>query len=300
MKKILSIITLILTFCGNVHAQDNEIVAIVEDTVITSSELNEMSKLMAFFTNQESKNPADKANFRSMVLNLMINDAAMLDYADKNHIKPSANEINGFISGLEESHKLKKGDLAKKVKEEHGVSDKIFKHKMRVETVRSKIIREVLAQKLDIGNKDAEALALNTNHKDANLQLQVLTAINDRDLTYRRLEGLRRKIKNCDSLKRIGYQHIATLENLNTKLSDLPVNMQTMAKNLPIGQPSDVIVDGAFKVLIVCDRSLNEYTPEDNYNMLNFIGNKKVMKDSQKFFEDLRKKAYVKIIQPNE
>jgi hypothetical protein len=282
---------------SNIYAQNSEIIAIVEDTVITSSELKEMTKLMAYFTNQEQGGQQDKAEFRKMVVDLMVNDAILMDYAAKHFAQPAEEEIDAFISSLEESNKMKKGDLSKHLKENYNVSNSIFRHKMKVEAARAKIIREVLSQKLNVENKDVESLVLDTNHKDANLELQMLTSINNKDLTYRRLEGMRNKIKNCSSLKRIRYQHIAKLEHMNIKLSSLPVNIQTIVKNLPIGEPSDVIVDEAFKIVVVCQRSLNEFTAQDNYNMLNFIGNKKVMNESQKFFQDLRKKAYVKIMQ---
>lgn len=296
MKRILSVILLFFVGLKIAVASNDEIVAIVEENTITLSELKEMTKIMGFFTNQTYSNEAEKKAFQKMVLESMINDQIMMDFAQNNFIKASDEEVKYFIASIEASGNFAKGNLANHIQKNLGVSKEAFMKKMRMETTRAKIVREHLGQKLNLGEKDVENLALNTNLKDANLDLQILTAINNRDKTYRRLEGIRYKIKNCDSLKKIRYEHIANLEEKTTKLSQLSPALQNVVKNLPIGQPSDVITEEAFRVVIVCKRSIEEFSDNDKVNMLNFIGGKKVATDSQKFFQDLRKKAYVKIL----
>lgn len=297
MRKILLIlISCILTLC-NTNALADKILAIIDNTPITHSEVQNLRKVISYFGGLDAVKSQKEEVISKMMLDAAISDQIIINYAKSVSMKASDQEVDAMIKAMAESKKLSSKDLINYIKNNLSVPEKEFKNKIKVEVLRTKIVREVLSRNIDVSQKDVQSLALSTHFKDATLDLKILTAKDNGEKTYHKMQKLKAKIKNCDYVKRLNYKKFAELSEIKTRLSSLSPTMQTLTKDLPINTPSDVIEDEGLRIVLVCAREIDEITSQDNYNLTNFLGNKKLQIDTQKFFQDLRKKAYVKIVE---
>jgi hypothetical protein len=271
-------------------------VAIVEDTSITLSELQHRKKLIAYFSNI-SIAPSQDQQFSKAVLNSMIEDQVLFNYAKKIGISVTEKELETFISNIEQSNKMKPGHLAHEITHRINIPIQELDNKMRAELLRSKIVREMLARDVNITNQDVESLVLTTNFKDANIDLTIITSKDDSDKTYKKMENLKRRIKSCKSIKSLYFKKFAEVSEIQTKLSAINPMTQALVKDLPVDQPSQVVEDNnKLRIFLVCKKEIAEFSVAENDSISNFLGNKKLQIKAQKFFQDLRKKAYVKIM----
>jgi hypothetical protein len=192
--------------------------------------------------------------------------------------------------------KMQPGQITNTIVNDLHISLEEFRHKIRVEIIRSKIIRELLSRNLNISQDDVESMVLATNFRDAKLKLKIFTAKNDSKKTIKSMEDLSRRIKSCKKLRYLNYKSFADISDLDINLSQLSPFMQTLVKDIDIDKASDVIEDEQIRVVVVCERTLEQFSTEDSNSVQNFLGNKKLQIKAQKFFQDLRKKAYIKIL----
>lgn len=295
-KYALLTLSLVLLF-WNTNILADKIVVIVGETPIADSEIQNLKKLLTYFGALDSLKGENKEAIAKVVLESAITDQIIDNHSKTIGISPTEAEIDNMIKGMAESKKITKAALVKHVVNNLKVSKKFLRKKIATEILRSKIIREVLSRNVDIGEKEVEALALSTNYKDASLDLQIITSKDNKEKTYKKMEKLRSKIKNCRSIKRLYIRNFAELSEMSTKLSRLSPSMQALAKDLPIDTASDVIEDERLRIIVVCSRNIDEISSQDSFNLTNFLGNKKLQIDAQKYFQDLRKKSYVKIVE---
>ncbi len=294
-KILLVILNIIFLFCANVALADR-IVAIVEDTSITSSQLEQRKKLLAYFNGVKTSSTEQETAYTKLVLQSMIDDQVLLEYSKTMGMVVLPKEIDLFISNIEKNAKLQPGGLTKHIVNALNIPVEELRDKIKVEILRSKIVREALSRNVSISEGEVESMVLATNFRDAKLKLQIFTAKNDNERTAKFMSKLPSRIKNCKSVKYMKYKRFADFTEIDTKLTELSTPIQSLVKDLEVGQASDVIEDGPLRVVVVCEKTLEQFTPQDSNSVANFLGNKKLQLKAQKFFQDLRKKAYVKVM----
>jgi hypothetical protein len=296
MSRVLLIILNIIFFVFADIAYADKIVAIVEDTSITLSGLEGRKKLLKYFNRIGNLSTEQEKIYTSMVLQSMIDDQVLLEYAKTVGIIVTPKEIDKFIDNIEKTGKLQSGTLTNQIVNVLHIPLSELRSKMKAEVLRSKIIRDSLSRNVMISQEDVESMVLATNFRDASLKLQIFTAKNDKEKTIKFMSSLPSRIKSCKNIKHIRYKAFADLTEISGKLSELAPSMQAIVKDLEVNEASNVIEDDQIRVLVVCEKTLDGFTLEDNNSIANFLGNKKLQIKAQKFFQDLRKKAYIKVM----
>jgi len=296
MNRFLLTISSILLFSITTTAMGDSIVAIIEDTSITMSELMQRKKLLSYFNHVGNLSPEQDKLYTNMVLQSMIDDQILLEYGKTVGLVVLPNEINGFLANIEQTAKMKPGQLVHNVVHNLGLPEEELRNKIKSEIIKSKVIREALSRSVKVSQEDIDSMVLATNFRDASLKLKIFTAKNDSAKTAKSMARLPSQIKNCSRIKYVRYKRFADLSELDVNLSQLSASMQAAVKDLELDEASDVIEEDKLRVVVVCAKSLNQFSLEDSNNIANFLGNKKLQIKAQKFFQDLRKKAYVKIL----
>lgn len=296
MKKFASILICLILILSSKAALADKIVAVVDESPITSSEVQNLKNILTYFGSLEEVKKNGPEVMSKLLLNSAITDKIIENYASKSGIKVHDSEIDAMLKSLADSKKITSKEMIRQFSDRFSVSEKDLRSKLAVEVLRSKIVREVVSRDVEIREKDVETLALTTNYRDATLNLKIITAKDNSDKSFKEMEKLKRKIKNCKQAKRLRMRKFAELSEITTRLSKLSPTMQTLVRDLPLDKASDVIEDEKIRIVLVCERNIDEISSQDNYNLTNFLGNKKLQIESQKFFQDLRKKAYIKII----
>ena len=294
MRLILLILTVTL-LQTSVRASEDTIVAIVNKQPITLSELEQRKKIMRFFGNVPNLNAEQEKIFTLNILQSMVEDEVLSQYAKKNHINVVDAELKNFVKYIETNNKMPEGYFERTILNLH-VSKEAFNDKIRAEVLRSKIIHEVLGQQVSVTRSDVDSLILDTNSRDAQLSLKVFTAKRNNEKTYKSMNKLSGRIKNCAQLKYLRYQSFATMNDLDTTLSALAPNVQGMIKDMSIGQATGVIKDDKMQIFVLCARQIEAFSDNDANQVSQMVAGKQLNVKARKFLQNLRKKAYVKVL----
>lgn len=281
----------------NVAAIEDKIVAVVNKNPITLSSLEERKKIMHYFGNVPKNLSKDQEKmFTMQVLNSLIDEEVLSQYAKKYNIKVADQEIKNFIKHIEISNKIPEGQLEKTSLNLH-ISKAAFLDKMRAEVLRSKIINEVISQQVNVTKNDVDSLILDTNSRDANLSLRIFTSKNNNDRAYKSMNKLAGRIKNCDHLNRLRYHSFANLTEVETTLSAIDPKLQGLLKDMSIGEATGVIKeDNEMKIFLLCGRQIEAFSDNDANQVFQIVANRQLGTKARKFLQNLRKKAYVKIM----
>ena len=147
-------------FCrvGGAELADR-IVAIVNDDVITLSELNEA--VVPYLQNiREDRYPPDTARemrfkLREQVLNRMINDLLTAQEAKRLNISVGENEVDEYIERTKSQHSLTEEDL-KKALAGQGLTLEQYREQVKEQILQFKIINLVVKSKIAITEKDIQ------------------------------------------------------------------------------------------------------------------------------------------------
>ncbi|KAJ6645072.1 DNA translocase FtsK, partial [Pseudolycoriella hygida] len=218
-------------------------------------------------------------------------EEALLYQTTKNKI--SEEELNEAIQTIEERNKMPKGYLIQFLKSK-SVNLNSFKAQIGAEIIKTNILSG-FSRTVTITPKEINALIMATNEKDAEISAQIFTSKNKDAKILQKMYNLQKRLKNCQTVKPSLYSDFSTIEVINQKLSALNPTMQTIIKDLNIGEKSSVFeTKDGFKVILMCDKKVINVTNDENTYILNFLTNKKISQKAQKFLEDLRKKSYIK------
>jgi hypothetical protein len=113
------------------------------------------------------------------------------------------------------------------------------------------------------------------------------------------MRRLGKRLKTCGSVKKSLYDNFANMKVIDEKLSNITAIDQTIVKDLNINQASNVFeINNKFQIILVCSKKILNVSEDENSYVINFLTNKKISQKAQKFFDDLHKKAYIKIMLP--
>ena len=295
MMRFLLLVLTIIALQTSVFAAEDRIIAIVNKQPITLSELEQRKKIMRFFGNVPHLNAEQEKLFTSNILQSMIDDEVISQYAAKSNIKVTDAEIKNFIKHVETNNKMPEGQFERSVISLH-VSKEAFNEKIRTEVLRSKIVHEVLGQQVSVTRGEVDSLILDTNSRDASLSLKVFTAKRNNEKAYKSMSKLRDRIKGCKNTSHLRYQSFATASEVNTTLSVLAPNVQGAVKDLSIGEATGVVKDDKLQVFVLCARQIEAFSDTDANQVSQLVAGKQLNVKARKFLQNLRKKAYVKVL----
>ncbi len=294
MKHLVCLVTIIFNLTI-AKAELSNIVALVNNEPITLHEFLARKHMIMALNN--IPNPDSQTNKRldKMAINSMIDDVLL--YQSANGKKSSDSEINESIRTIEQRNKMPEGQLIKFLKSK-SVDINNFKSQIGAEIIKMNILSSI-SRSVAISAKEVNDIILATNSKDAEISAQLFTSKDKDDKTLQKMYCLQKRLKNCSDVKESLYKDFSTLEVINQNLSTLDSTLQTILRDLNTGEKSNVFeMQDGFKLILMCDKQMINVTSDENNYVVNLLANKKMSQKSQKYFEDMRKKAYIKIMLP--
>lgn len=297
MKKIILIFTLIfLPFC--IYAQnDNDIVALVNNKPITFYEFQQRKKLIILLNKDKvQKNNLDiEKSISKSAINSLIDEEVLFQYADKINLKTSPKDLDATISVIEERNKFPKNYYEKLLKN-NSIDFNTFKTQVKSEIIKNEILSS-LYRNTKVTNSEVDEAILFSNSKDAIISAIVFTSKDNDDSTLLKMRNFRKKLKNCVNIKESTYNQFADKEEIHSKLSTLDLQLHTILKDLKLNQVSNLFEGQKnFKMSILCDKRIDNISVEENNYINNILANKKMSQKAIKFLQNLRSRAYVKIM----
>ncbi|MCC8483428.1 MAG: hypothetical protein LN561_02550 [Rickettsia endosymbiont of Labidopullus appendiculatus] len=294
MKHLFCLVTIIFNLTI-AKAELSNIVVLVNNEPITLHEFLARKHMIMALNN--IPNPDSQTNKRldKMAIDSMIDDVLL--YQSVNGKKSSDSEINESIETIEQRNKMEKGHLIKFLKSK-SVDINNFKFQIGAEIIKMNILSSI-SRSVAISAKEVNDIILATNSKDAEISAQIFTSQDKDDKTLQKMYCLQKRLKNCSDIKASLYKDFSTLEVINQNLSTLDSTLQTILRDLNTGEKSNVFeMQDGFKLILMCDKQMINVTSDENNYVVNLLANKKMSQKAQKYFDDMRKKAYIKIMLP--
>ena len=299
MVKKLSQILLVFVIAINVaKAESQKIVALVNNEPITLYEFQSRKKMiMALNHVKDITNFSEAKQINTIALNSLIDDELLYQHSKKVGAKISDEDLSEAIISIEERNKMPKGHLMNFLKS-NGVVDS-FKSQITAELIKTNIL-SYMSKSINITPKEIDSLILSNNAKDVKILVKVFTSKDKDGVTIKKMYGLKKNLENCQNLKDSIYKDFANLTIIDENLSKLDSQSQMIIKDLDINQSSSVFesADG-FKLILVCGKVIDTMSDEESDYVVNFLTNKKMSQKAKKFFNDMRKRAYIEIMLPS-
>jgi hypothetical protein len=207
----------------------------------------------------------------------------------------SEEEINNAIKSVEEKNKLAPGQLSYMLKN-NNIDINSFRSHMRGEIIKMHILSHI-SRSVFVSPKEIDATIFTTTDADAKISAKLFVSKDKEPSTLKQMYSLQKKIKGCESVKDSLYQSFANKIDIDTNLNSLNASIKSLAKDLKPGVASSVFeMEDGFKIMLVCNKEIIGLTNEDNNYLVNFLSNKKLSGQAQKIFNDMRKRAYIKVL----
>ena len=298
MQKLLSFFIIILTLNISIaKAELPQILALVNNTPITLYEFQSRKKMIMALNNIASPTASAEKQINNLVLNQLINEELLYQHTAKVDGKITDADIDEAIDNFEARNKMPKGYMVKFLAS-HSVDINSFRAQIKAELIKMNIL-SYLSKSVNISAKELDYAILSNNAKDAKITANIFTSKDRDQKTMQKMRALQKQLKNCDDVKESTYNGFSSITKIEEDLSKLDIQLKTVVKDLDPGQASNVFeTPEGFKLILVCSKKINNITEEENDYIINLLSNKKMSLKAQKFFEDLRKKAYIKIMLP--
>ncbi|MGX6960873.1 MAG: SurA N-terminal domain-containing protein [Rickettsia endosymbiont of Pentastiridius leporinus] len=295
MKKLLLII---IAFCtiNTVQAEQNNIVALVNNEPITLNEFRARKKMIMVLNNVESLTAAQDKQLSDVAIKSLVDESLLFQYAGDREIPQE--EIDNAIRSIEERNKMPAGSLINYMKS-RSVNTDSFISQIKSELIKMNVLSG-LSRSVHVSSQEIDATILASDQKDVEVSMQVFTSKDKSSKAFSQMNNLKSKVKKCSDVKNSLYDSFATMNVVTDKLSNIEGIKQTIVKDLSVDQTSNVFeLNNRFEMLLVCTKKFLNVSEDENNYVVNFLTNKKLSQKAQKFFEDMHKRAYIKIMLPN-
>lgn len=297
MKKLFYLMSILFAFnIANLSsAALPNIVALVNDSPITLNEFQARKHMVMALNNIQTLNSTQEKQLDKAAIKALIDESLLKEYSNGKIVTPE--EIDDAIENIEERNKMPKGYLLQFLKSQR-VDVNSFRAQVESELLKMNILSQ-LSRSVAVSPKEIDAILLSTNTKDANILAQIYISKDKDAKTLKKMYNLQKSLKNCDNIKEAIYTSFATKELIEQNLSTIDPTLRTIINDLDINQTSSVFErQGSFQLVLVCQKTLIGMTLDDNNFVVNFLTNKKMSQKAKKLFEDLHKKAYIKVMLP--
>ena len=283
----------VLFVATNALAAAGEIVATVNDKSITSHELQNRKKMLAYLNNIGNLTKEQDRTLTTQVLDNLIDEEVLMQRADSYGVKVTDSELENAIAEIEARNKMPRGGLCTSLKN-HGINPETFRTKIKFELLMSKFTGD-MAKDVTVSNNEVESAIVDSNARDAVISLQIIKSTNRDNKTFTQMQELSKKMRGCDDNGKL-YRGVADVSVIDTNLSRLEPQVQRAIKDITTGQHTDVLkFDDSFTIFAVCKRTIDNFTDIDSKYVAQALGNKKLSIKSKKHLRDWRRKAYIKV-----
>lgn len=303
MKKItfpiITALLFIFAFSRSVLAYDT-IVAVVNNQAITTQDFENRKKMLIGLNNIDPKTYSDP-RFNKAVIEGLINDFILSQYAAESGIGISSNDIDNAISAIEANNRMPKGYLIKYLNDK-GITKEMFAMQIKSELIKNKLSQQ-FARTVNITEKDIQEFVINSNQKPLKVDLRVVSTMDDSTKSYQILKNLKKQIeknKNFDLVQNQDFINKNKLvsEAIDTTIDKIQQNQyRSIALSINQGEVSSIIkMDNVYKIIFLNNIEILNLNPEESNYVLNFIGNNELNKKIQTLYTKIKRRSYIKIM----
>lgn len=285
---------IVILICFSAFAKKGDIVALVNDKPITLYDFNARKKMAVTLNKIDISNPAVEHQLNKDIVNILIEEELLNQYAEKLGNKISKEEVDGAIATIEQRNNMPKGYLLQYI-QEMGVDVNSFKQQIRGELIKYNIIN-TLSNSVSVSPSEIDVAYINSGTGDFITESWIFTSFDESDQSLNKMEKLKKQLPNCSKVEEKMYKDFANAEKFTGKVKSLDDKTKSVILDTKSGKTSNIYQEaGKFKLVLVCSKK-SSVSGEDENKVRAFLSNHKMSRKAAKFFKDLRAKAYVKIL----
>ncbi|MFK7968333.1 MAG: SurA N-terminal domain-containing protein [Rickettsiaceae bacterium] len=295
MKYLISIILLLVSF--EILAGKQDIVAIVNDSPITMYEFNARKQMAIILNKIDNSTPQLNTQLNKDILNVLIEEELLNQYSEKHGNKVSKAEIDSAIFTIEERNKMPKGYLLQHMRE-LGVSVDSFRKQIKSELIKYNVIN-ILSNSVSVSPKELDIAVINSGYDDFDITAWQFTSLDSNETSLKQMKKLSKRLSSCNKLEDKLYNNFASSTKIDSKLNDLNDKTKSVILDTKKNSSSEIYQeDNKFKLIFVCTKK-SSISGNDINKVKTFLSNNKMSRKTDKFFKDLKSKAYIKILLDN-
>jgi len=290
--KIFSSVLFSLICTSFACASSEKIAAIVNDKPITSYDVIEMKKMTILLGNISSP---DERKLYHQSREVLINQVLIEQKAKELGIKIDNSDIEERIADIEEQNNLPSGKF-KSLMAERNINYQYFRDRMTFEILLRRI-QQALFPREYVNLDDINQILIDSSAKPTKFALKIFTSNNTSSRSYKKMLKFASSLADCQQCYKIDYKKFATLKDLKEDINELSPLLRATARTLRANENSGVLkTDEGFQIVMVCHREVEDISDKENSIIENSISEHKMSLKMQRFFSNLKKSAYIKII----
>lgn len=298
MKKFIFIALAIFIYTQIGNA-DQKIIAVVDQDIITSNDLNNRYKATIASNPEASK--ISKESLKAQLLQGLINEKIFLQEAKKLKIEPSESDVEDAIKNIENTRKMKQGGLLKEIASQ-GVPKEAFLHQIKTSLTWDRLLVEIIAGNIEVSNQELLSFISHNQPDKVHIDAYISSVGSSEGKAYKNLKKIWDNSKSCSAFKRAIEKKDpdVSVENLATSLSGISnLKTRTMVSDLHKDQSSFIYEDhGKMHFIMVCDKKYDMTSREMGY-FDNILREKKVAVQAEYYMQNLKKKKFIEIYDLN-
>ena len=293
--KIFSSILLSFIFVGAALATSDKISAIVNENPITSYDVVKTKKMFMILGNisQPDQETDNKLYYKAR--EALINQILIEQKAKELGIKLDESDLLEHVGEVEGQNNLPNG-FFKSLMEKNDVSYKYFNDRMRFDVLIRRI-QQALFPREYVNIDDINQILIDSSSKPTKFSLRIFTSNDLSNKSHKQMLRFAKSLGDCQKKYKVDYKKFATMQDVQEDVKDLHPLIGATAKSLKANENSGVLkTNDAFQVVMVCHREVEDISEKENNMIAHSISEHKMSLKMQRFFSNLKKSAYVKII----
>ena len=278
--RFITIVLLLIIQCYNIFADKDTIIAVVDKTPITFTELKKFMNIREFL-NQKKENDNE-------ALNALIEKTILLQEASKYVISVQDTDIEKAIENLVESTKTTSiNEFFRLAQKQYITKNDIFQF-LKSEILKDRFLLSLLRSEISITADEINTTLLQRNIKDTIVEYQSFSIDKSTRKSAQTLEHYSQKVHPCQDkvVTPAPINYTKTTENI----SQLPTVIRSMVQNLMIKEKTTVVeMDDQLKFFILCDKIPPKLTREENQYMYDILLDQKLVLNAKEYIHKIKK-----------
>ncbi|ABS77171.1 peptidylprolyl isomerase [Coxiella burnetii] len=285
------------------HEQSlDQIVAVVNDEIITQSELNHaLTAAKQQFMQRQISLP-DQKTFKKQVLDQLIYQKLQLQVAKHNQIKVTNNEINAAVARISQANHLSQTALKQKLTQE-GISYKEFRSQLQKQLIISKLQHQALQDTISINKSDIAAFQkqhagqiASTEYHIATILIPLPASATQAQINHAKGKAalVLKQLQKGSSFETAMKMHPGSADLGWRSAKELPqVFVKTVLKMKPNEVTGPIQAPNGFHIIKLLDKEAKNTVSDQQIQRI--VYQQKVEKALQKWLTQLRSSAYIHI-----
>ena len=311
-KKILSVMVISLSIVSlNTFIQSNllasnttneqlldQIIAVVNNDIITQSELDHALVVTKQQFIQRQNLPSDEKIFIKQVLDKLIYQQLQLQMAKRNHIKVSNGEINVAIARI-----AKEGHLSQIVFKQQLTQHRMLRNRLVQQLLISKLQQQALQNNISITESDVSTFQkqhttqiVTTRYRVVSMLIPLPLSATQAQINHAKSQAdlVLKQLQKASNFKIARGTHLSSTDLGWRSVDELPqVFAETVVKMKPNELAGPIQAPNGFHIIKLLDKE--EKNTVSDQQIQQIVYRQKVERVLQKWLAQLRSSAYVRI-----